>query len=105
MATEVNINVNIITWAIDRAGYELQEFIEKMPKVQSWIEGRKKPTVKQLEDFSRKVHLPFGYLFLPEPPQEKLPIPFFRTNSPQAEKVAVNVYDTIIPSWRSFSAA
>jgi Zn-dependent peptidase ImmA (M78 family) len=96
MATEVNINVNIITWAIDRAGYELQEFIEKMPKVQRWIEGSKKPTVKQLEDFSRKVHLPFGYLFLPEPPHEKLPIPFFRTNNPQAEKVTVNVYDTII---------
>ncbi len=96
MRTEVDVNANMLTWAIDRAGYELHEFTEKMPKITAWLSGEKKPTVKQLEVFSRKVHLPFGYLFLPEPPKEKLPIPFFRTNSKQAEKVSVNVYDTIL---------
>ncbi len=96
MRVELNINANIITWAIVRAGYELHDFTAIVPKVQDWIEGKKKPTVKQLENFSKKVHLPFGYLFLPEPPIEKLPIPFFRTNNPQATSVSVNVYDTIL---------
>lgn len=96
MRTEVNIKANIITWAITRAGYELQEFTRKVPIVQKWIQGEKKPTVKQLESFSKKVHLPFGYLFLNEPPKEKLPIPFFRTNNPLATSVSVNVYDTIL---------
>lgn len=96
MRTEVNINANIITWAIVRAGYELQEFITKVPTVAQWIAGTKKPTVKQLETFSKKVHLPFGYLFLTVPPKENLPIPFFRTNNPQATGVSVNVYDTIL---------
>lgn len=96
MRTAVNVNANILTWAIDRAGYELHEFAEKMPKINAWISGEKKPTVKQLENFSKKVHLPFGYLFLPEPPKEKLPIPFFRTNSTQTDKVSINVYDTIL---------
>lgn len=99
MKTEVNINADILTWAITRAGFELQEFTAKMPKVSAWIEGTKKPTVKQLEDFSKKVHLPFGYLFLPEPPKEKLPIPYFRTNKKEkktATEVNVNVYDTIL---------
>ncbi|GAB3010865.1 ImmA/IrrE family metallo-endopeptidase [uncultured Cyclobacterium sp.] len=96
MRNTVDINANILTWAIDRAGYDLLEFTEKMPKVTEWLSGEKKPTVKQLEQFSKKVHLPFGYLFLPEPPKEKLPIPFFRTNGKQAEKVSVNVYDTIL---------
>ena len=96
MRTEVNINSNMLTWAIARAGYDLDEFVQKVPNVVEWIQGEKKPTVKQLEDFSKKVFLPFGYLFLPEPPQEKLPIPFFRTNGTQATKVSVNVYDTII---------
>jgi hypothetical protein len=96
MRNEVNVNANILTWAIARAGYELQTFIDKFPKVQLWIEGEKKPTVKQLEVFSKKVHLPFGYLFLPEPPKEQLPIPFFRSNGNQAEKVSINVYDTIL---------
>ena len=86
----------MLTWAIARAGYELHEFNEKLPNVQKWIDGTKKPTVKQLEGFSKKVHLPFGYLFLPHPPKEKLPIPFFRTNNAQATEVSVNVYDTIL---------
>lgn len=96
MKTEVNVNANMLTWAIVRAGYELHEFIAQLPNVQEWIEGTKKPTVKQLESFSKKVHLPFGYLFLPEPPKEKLPISFFRTNNTQATQVSVNVYDTIL---------
>jgi Zn-dependent peptidase ImmA (M78 family) len=95
MRTEVNINADMLTWAISRAGYELHEFTTKIPKVLDWIEGTKKPTVKQLETFSKKVHLPFGYLFLQEPPIEKLPIPFFRSNDTKTDKVSVNVYDTI----------
>src|SRR3990172_10102720 len=96
MRTDINVNANMLKWAIDRAGYELHQFIAKLPNVQLWIDGTKKPTVKQLEGFSKKVHLPFGYLFLPDPPKEKLPIPFFRTNNTQATQVSVNVYDTIL---------
>jgi Zn-dependent peptidase ImmA (M78 family) len=96
MRNEVNVNANILTWAIARAGYELQTFTERFPNVQLWIEGEKKPTVKQLEEFSKKVFLPFGYLFLPEPPKEHLPISFFRSNGIKGEKVSINVYDTIL---------
>ncbi len=96
MRTEVIINTDILIWAISRAGYELHEFTEKVPKVNDWIEGKKKPTVKQLESFSKKVYLPFGYLFLPEPPKEKLPIPFFRSTPNKSKKVSINVYDTIL---------
>ncbi len=96
MRNELNVNANMLTWAIARAGYELHAFTTKFPNVQKWLEGNKKPTVKQLEEFSKKVHLPFGYLFLPEPPKEKLPIPFFRSNGTQAENVSINVYDTIL---------
>lgn len=96
MRTDVNINADMLTWAIARAGYDLHEFANKVPDVVEWIEGAKKPTVKQLEDFSKKVYLPFGYFFLPEPPKEKLPIPFFRTNGTQANQVSVNVYDAIL---------
>ena len=85
----------MLTWAISRAGYDLQEFTTKLPKITDWIDGTKRPTIKQLEDFSRKVHLPFGYLFLQKPPIEKIPIPYFRTNENQVDKISVNVYDTI----------
>lgn len=96
MRTEVNINANMLTWAIARAGYDLHEFTNRVPNILDWIEGDKKPTVKQLEDFSKKVYLPFGYLFLPEPPKENLPIPFFRTNNTPAANVSINIYDTVL---------
>lgn len=85
----------MITWAIDRAGFQLDDFAEKFPKVLDWLNYQKTPTVKQLEDFSRRVHLPFGYLFLPEPPIEKLPIPFFRTGRAAAAKISLNVQETV----------
>jgi Zn-dependent peptidase ImmA (M78 family) len=66
------------------------------PPIEKWLSGDKQPTVKQLETFAKKVHLPFGYLFLNNPPQEELPIPFFRSNGTPVEQVSVNVYDTIL---------
>ncbi len=95
MRTEVNVNADMLIWAISRAGYDLHEFSTKLPKIVDWIEGTKKPTIKQLEAFSKKVHIPFGYLFLQKPPVEEIPIPYFRSNDNRAEKVSVNVYDTI----------
>ncbi|HKK63112.1 MAG TPA: ImmA/IrrE family metallo-endopeptidase [Bacteroidales bacterium] len=95
MRTEVNINADMLVWAISRAGYDLHEFSTKLPKIVDWIEGTKKPTIKQLEAFSKKVHIPFGYLFLQKPPIEEIPIPYFRSNGSRAEKVSLNVYDTI----------
>ena len=77
MRNLVDVDSNMLTWAIDRAGYSVHDFTEKMPGVQEWLNGNKKPTIKQLEAFSKKVYLPLGYLFLKEPPTEKLPIPFF----------------------------
>jgi Zn-dependent peptidase ImmA (M78 family) len=96
MKGEININTNMITWAIARAGYDLHEFISQFPKIQDWIENKKNPTLKQLEKFSHKVHIPFGYLFLSNPPEEKLPIPFFRTDRKGDNNVSLNVFDTIL---------
>ncbi len=95
MKTGVDVKPNIIEWAIARAGYELQEFVVKFPKITDWLENKTKPTLKQLEVFSHRVHIPLGYLFLETPPSEKLQIPFFRTGKSQAKNVSINVYDTI----------
>lgn len=96
MATRIeNINSDIINWAITRAGNNLEEFYQRNPNVEEWIKGKKKPTIKQLEDFTHKVHVPFGYMFLNEPPKEDIPIPFFRTGKTKYDNVSLNVYHTI----------
>ena len=96
MGIEVNIEPDMLTWAVARAGFDLNEFSEKFPNLTKWINGEKNPTVKQLEAFSKKVHIPFGYLFLAEPPIENLPIPFFRTNAPESDQINLNIYDTVL---------
>ena len=47
MRNEVNFNVDILTWAISRAGFELHTFAEKFPKLQERLVGEKKPTGKK----------------------------------------------------------
>ena len=94
-ATKVNINKPLIEWAIIRDGHEIEEYLDANPKVKQWLTEDKKPTVKQLEDFSRKVHVPFGYLFLEEPPKEELNFPFFRTGKEATNQVSLNIYDMV----------
>lgn len=96
MTTRVEIKPDIITRAIERAGFVLEEFLHTHPKVAQWFSGEKQPTVKQLEGFAKQVRIPFGYLLLDELPKENVPIPFFRTGKGKTDKVSLDVYDTIL---------
>ncbi|WP_254526972.1 MULTISPECIES: ImmA/IrrE family metallo-endopeptidase [unclassified Sphingobacterium] len=97
MSTRIeNINKEIIEWAISRNGNIVEDFYSKNPNVKSWVEGEKFPTVKQLEAFTHKVHVPFGYMFLNAPPIEELPLPFFRTKGFKTNNnFSLNVFHTV----------
>lgn len=77
--TRATINPTLFRWARERAGMETLELEGRFPKFPEWERGEAQPTLKQLEAFAKAVHVPIGYLFLAEPPQEPLPIPDFRT--------------------------
>jgi len=96
MATEISVNPNMLIWAIARAGHAVDEYLHQFPAIKEWVDQVKKPTVKQLEKLAKKLHLPFGYLFLQTPPQENIPFPFFRTLGQTNQKTNLNVYDTIL---------
>lgn len=91
----LNIKKEILIWAVERNGQSVEEYALKNPLINKWIEGEKQPTIKQLESFSTQVHVPFGYLFLNELPQESIPIPFFRTVGRQP-RFNLKLYDTVI---------
>ena len=94
--SRVAIQPNLLTWARERAGLSLDSLANKFPKIVEWEAGRLQPTLKQIENFSKSVHVPVGYLFLPEPPRESLPIPDFRTVSDRSiTRLNVNLLDTI----------
>ncbi len=75
----VSVNPQILRWARERAGRDLESLQKAFPKIAEWERGEVQPTLKQLERFARTTHVPFGYLFLDTPPDETLPIPDFRT--------------------------
>ena len=79
--THAVIRPELLRWARERAGIDdAGELRGRFPKLVAWEEGTAQPTLKQLEAFARAVHVPIGYLFLPAPPPEPLPIPDFRTH-------------------------
>ncbi|MBP86332.1 MAG: DNA-binding protein [Planctomycetaceae bacterium] len=79
MAATVSVKPELIQWAIDRSGLTIGLLEKRFPKVDAWVAGEKEPTLRQLEDFARKTMTPLGFLFLDEPPEERIPIPDFRT--------------------------
>jgi Zn-dependent peptidase ImmA (M78 family) len=69
----------MLRWARERAGRSAASLRDRLPKLELWERGEASPTLKQLENFARATHTPVGYLFLQEPPVERMPIPDFRT--------------------------
>ncbi|MCY3537016.1 MAG: ImmA/IrrE family metallo-endopeptidase [Cyanobacteria bacterium MAG IRC4_bin_6] len=77
--TRAPVNPRMVSWARQRVGLERDDLVKKFKKLPQWETGEMKPTLKQLEDFARMVHVPVGYFFLDEFPKEDIPIPDFRT--------------------------
>lgn len=96
MAREyVDIKPEMLTWAITRAGFDMDAYLDKNPQVKTWIDGEKKPTVRQLETFADKVYIPYGFLLMEKQLDEKCPIPFFRTKT-KGNHFNLNVYEAVI---------
>jgi len=75
----VAIKPELLQWACERAGYAVADLEHRFPRLSAWERGEAQPTLKQVEAFAKATYTPVGYLFLPEPPVEKVPIPDFRT--------------------------
>lgn len=96
MAREyVTIPKEMYLWAIERAGYSVDEFLQTHPEIAMYIHGEKKPTIKQLEGFASSMHVPLAFLMLPSPPVETSPIPMFRRKVGNG-KFNLNVYQTVL---------
>jgi Zn-dependent peptidase ImmA (M78 family) len=94
--SRVAVKPDLIQWARERAGFRAEALAGRFPKLEAWERGEARPTLKQLEAFANATHVPIGYLFLPEPPEERLPIPDFRTVSGAGlERPSPELLDTI----------
>ncbi len=92
----VSVTPKILTWACERAGYDVDYFAQRIPNLKAWVRQEKKPTFKQLEKFADFTHTPFGYFFYSEPPKENNnPIVDYRKISQKRDKHSRNLLDTI----------
>jgi Zn-dependent peptidase ImmA (M78 family) len=91
----VDVSPRMIRWARERAGKDAADLRGRFKHLEEWERGAVRPTLKQLEAFAKAVWVPVGYLFLPEPPEETVPLPDFRSVSARAERPSPNLLDTL----------
>ena len=77
--TRVPVPPEMLLWACERAGFDVAHLAKRMPQFPAWVRRERQPTLKQLDKLAKLTHTPLGYLFLPEPPDERLPVPDYRT--------------------------
>ena len=75
----VEVEPALLRWARERAGLSVDALAARFPKAGAWERGEARPTLRQIERFAKATFTPVGFLFLEEPPVERVPIPDFRT--------------------------
>ena len=88
------INNEILAWAVARAGVQPEALAKKLnvklASVDAWLDGDDRPTFIQAQKAAAALGIPFGYLYLRQPPEDSLPIPDFRTVAGERSKLDVN---------------
>ena len=96
MTLRVEVEPELLAWAIERSGADSVALHGRFSKLDAWLDRSVKPTLKQVEAFARATHTPVGFLFLHEPPEERIPIPDYRTMAnTQLSRPSANLLDTI----------
>lgn len=85
MTTDAYIKPQLLEWARKRYFPTVQSAADKLhisvEKLDAWERGTTRPTFRQAQSLASRLHVPFGYLFLSDPPIENLPLPDLRTVS------------------------
>lgn len=98
---EALITPSVLRWARERTGLSTTVLAKKLPVKDErillrWEQGEVRPTFRQAQQIAKTLHVPFGYLFLSSPPEDKLPIPDLRTlPSTRFQKISPDFHDLI----------
>jgi len=91
---------SVIQWARERVRKKRHEVAKRVKapeeSVADWERGKSSPTLHQAQELAKILHVPYGYLFLPTPPEETVPLPDFRTiKSNKTEKPSAELMDLL----------
>ena len=79
---QITLQPGVLRWARERAGISPEELARKIQvKPERVVEWEKsgRISIAQTDNLARSTHTPLGFLYLAEPPTDRLPIPDFRT--------------------------
>jgi len=87
MSDRIPVNPDVLRWARDTAGLEVNDVVERMKRkrvtaetVWSWEHGEASPSYTQLERLAYEIYKrPLALFFFPEAPHEETPKQSFRT--------------------------
>lgn len=94
-ALKVDFNRDILNKLIKSVPDLAVTLNTKFPKIEKWLKGEEKPTMRQLGNLAKQFKIPFGYFFLNQFPVRKYPIPHYRTNDNTFFTPSLNLYDTV----------
>ena len=95
----ITLQPRVLRWARERAGLDREQLAVNL-KVQTqdiaeW-EHSGRLTFNEVDDLAKHTYTPIGYLYLPEPPDDSLPIADFRTRSGASpQRPSPNLLDTV----------
>lgn len=79
---KITLQPEVLSWARERSGLEVENLARKVgvkpERVQEW-EQSGRITLPQADKVAHHTHTPLGFLYLPEPVDDRLPISDFRT--------------------------
>ena len=95
----VTLQPAVLRWARERAGLDVVKLAAKFPvrpeRVTDW-ETSGSITMAQADKLARCTYTPVGYLYLSEPPEDRLPIADFRTPSAESRRrPSPNLLETV----------
>jgi len=95
VSPRVEVRPELYDFARTRSGIDGDTWAGRFPHFDAWRSGEKQPTLKQLQAFAKSTFTPLGYLLLPSPPMEPLPIADFRTVDNRESVPDANLLDVI----------
>jgi transcriptional regulator with XRE-family HTH domain len=76
------VNPRVVTWALKNGGVSRTALAGKLKvpveQLAAWERPDSHPTFPKAQLLAKTLRIPFGYLFLPEPPSLDLPLADFR---------------------------
>ena len=96
---EMTLQPNVLRWARERVGYDADTLAGKVgvkpERVSDW-EDSGRITMTQVRNLAHHTHTPEGFLYLSEPPDDRLPIADLRTPDGQPVRhPSPNLLDTV----------